>query len=154
MPLFCRMVHPRLIPRLPPRLIQSLLTRLPRVPRLACEVMLCKINQAGANLASAADGGLPGYDPGLQVLLVFIQDFDHPLLPVASVRLGGRAGWVQPTSPSSAGWVQPTPPSSGAALSYTRDSDEHISLHLLWVYFAACCMSTLCMDTTTMCIAS
>ena len=61
-----------------------------------------------------ADGSLPGYDPGLQVLLVFIQDFGHPLLPVPSRRLGGRAGWVQGT-----------PPSSAAALSYTRDSDEH-----------------------------
>lgn len=89
-----------------------------------------------------ADGSLPGYDPGLQVLLVFVQDFGHPLLPVASRRLGGRAGWVQPTPPSSAGWVQPTPPSSagwvqptppssGAALSYTRDSDEHCPLQLL-----------------------
>ena len=67
-----------------------------------------------------ADGSLPGYDPGLQVLLVFVQDFGHPLLPVASRRLGGRAGWVQPT-----------PPSSGAALSYTRDSDEHCPLQLL-----------------------
>ena len=72
-----------------------------------------------------ADGSLPGYDPGLQVLLVFVQDFGHPLLPVPSGRLGGRAGWVQPTPPASAGWVQPTPPSSAAALSHTRDSDEH-----------------------------